>query len=209
MKKGILIFCAILFCFATDAQAQQDSIWTLEACISYALEKNIQVRKSTLINQKYQLYADDAKAQRFPSVNASADYNFSWSKSTTSGESGYSGVNGSNVSISSGVTIFNASKLTNQIKQAELDIKSGQFTFETTKESISLSILDAYLQVLYAEEQVKNSKRQIESTVGQVDLASERLALQIISKAGDSFELFSLFAGAGNGWLTYDPETER
>jgi outer membrane protein len=183
MKKGILIFCAALFCFATETQAQQDSVWTLEKCIKYALENNIQIRKSELSNQRYQYYADEAKAQRFPSVSASVSQNFDWSKSTTAGESGYTGMNGSNVSVNSGVTVFNASKLTNQIKQAELDIQGGQYSLETTKESISLSILDAYLQVLYAEEQVKNSEKQIESTASQLNLASERLAMQVISKA--------------------------
>jgi outer membrane protein len=183
MKRGILIFCAVLICFTTEAQAQQDSIWTLEKCINYALEKNIQVRKSELSNQRYQYYAGQAKAQRFPSVNASVNQNFNWSKSTTAGEPGNSGINGSNVSINSGVTVFNASKLTNQIKQAELDIRGGQYSLETTKESISLGILDAYLQVLYAEEQVKNSEKQIESTASQLNLASERLAMQVISRA--------------------------
>ena len=166
-----------------ETKAQQDSVWTLEKCIKYALEHNIQIRKSELTNQRYQYYADQAKAQRFPSVNASVSQNFNWSKSTTEGESGYSGVNGSNVSVNSGVTVFNASKLTNQIKQAELDIQGGQYSLETTKESISLSILDAYLQVLYAEEQVKNSEKQIESTASQLNLASERLAMQVISRA--------------------------
>jgi outer membrane protein len=181
MKRGILIFCAMLICFTTETLAQQDSIWTLEKCINYALEKNIQVRKSELSNQRYQYYAGQAKAQRFPSVSASVSQNFNWSKAT--GGSDYTGVNGSNVSLNSGVTIFGAGKLTNQIKQAELDIRGGQYSLETTKESISLSILDAYLQVLYAEEQVKNSEKQIESTVGQLNLASERLAMQVISKA--------------------------
>jgi outer membrane protein len=91
MKRGILIFCVMLFCFATETKAQQDSIWTLERCINYALKNNIQVRKSELSNQRYQYYADQAKANRFPSVNASLSQNFNWSRSTTEGESGYSG----------------------------------------------------------------------------------------------------------------------
>jgi len=148
-----------------------------------SLKKNIQVRKSELSNQQYQYYAEQARAQRFPSLNASVNQNFNWSKSTQEIVSGYSGINGSNISVNSGVTVFNGSKLTNQIKQADLDIQSGQYSLETTKESISLSILDAYLQVLYAEEQLKNSEKQIESTASQVDLASERLVLQVISQA--------------------------
>jgi outer membrane protein len=116
-----------------------------------------------------------------PSVNASVSQNFNWSKSTTTGSTGYSGVNGSNYSVNSGITIYNASRISNQIKQADLEIEGGKYSLETTKESISLSILNAYLQVLYAEEQVKNSQKQIESTVGELNLAGERLALQSIS----------------------------
>ena len=194
MKRGFLIFCAILSCFVSEAQSQQDSIWTLEKCINYALEKNIRVRKSELSNQMYQYYAGQAKAQRFPSVNAAVSQNFNWSKSMTEMEPVYSGINGSNVSVNSGITVFNASKLTNQIKQAELDIKGGQYSLETTKESISLNILDSYLQVLYAEEQVRNSEKQIESTASQLNLAAERLAMQVISKA-DYAQVKSQLAG--------------
>ncbi|MDX9725085.1 MAG: TolC family protein [Bacteroidales bacterium] len=181
MKSGILIYFAILICFATNLQAQQDSIWTLEECITHALEKNIQVRKGELSNERYQYYADQSRAQRFPSVNASLTQNYNWSKA--SGGSGYSGMNGSNLSINSSVTVFNGSRLTNQIKQAELDIQAGQYSLETIKESISLSIMNAYLQVLYAGEQERNTERQIESTMGQVELAAERLAIRLISQA--------------------------
>jgi len=177
-----MIFGVVLLAAANMA-AQQDNTWTLEECINYALEKNIQVRKSELANQRYLTYAGQAKAQRFPAVNASVSHNFNWSKSNVSGENGLNGTNGSNISVSSGVTVFNGSKITNQILQADLDVQSGIYSLETTKESISLTILDSYLQVLYAEEQVNNSKKQIESTSSQVDLAKERLAMQLISQA--------------------------
>lgn len=191
MKNGIMIF-GVFFLLTSGLRAQQDSVWTLEECINHALEKNIQVRKGELSNERYVYYADQSKAQRFPSVNASVTQNYNWSKSA--GGSGYSGMNGSNVSMNSSVTIFNGSRLTNQIKQAELDIQSGQYNLETTKESISLSILNAYLQVLYAEEQVKNSGKQIESTESQLNLAAERLAMQVISKA-DYAQVKSQLAG--------------
>ncbi|MBN2666907.1 MAG: TolC family protein [Bacteroidales bacterium] len=180
MKNGIMIF-GVFFLLTTALQAQQDSVWTLEECITHALEKNIQVRKSEISNERYQYYADQSRAQLFPSVNASLLQNYNWSKA--SGGSGYNGMNGSNVSMNSSVTVFNGSRLTNQIKQAELDIQAGQYSLEIIKESISLSIMNAYLQVLYAGEQVRNTERQIESTTGQVELAAERLAIRLISQA--------------------------
>ena len=186
MRKLILIFYLFVAAgtyLGMSTNAQQDSTWTLQKCIEHALHNNIQVRKSELSNQEYMIYAEQAKAQRFPSASASVAQNFNWTKSTATGASGLTGNNGSNYSVNSGVTIFNASKISVLIKQAELSIEGGKYSLETTKESISLSILDAYLQILYAEEQVSNSKKQIESTASQLNLAAERLALRAISQS--------------------------
>jgi outer membrane protein len=182
MKRGIMIF-GVFILVAARLAAQEDNIWTLEECINYALEKNIQVRKTELTNQRLELSARQTKAQRLPSANASVSQNFNWSRNTASGSSIFTGNNGSSYSLNSGITVFNASRITNLIRQAELDIQSGLLTLETTKESISLNILNAYLQVLYAEENVKNSQKQIESTASQLNLASERLAMQVISQS--------------------------
>ncbi len=183
MKQTILIFCAALLFCGIDLNAQQDSVWTLTKCIDYALSRNIQVRQSEVTNQEYQVTADQYKAQRFPSLGASVNQNFDWSKSNSTNGTTFAGANGSNYSLSSSVTLFNASKLTNQIKQSQFNVDAGKYSLETTKESISLSILDAYLQVLYAEEQVNNSEKQIESTASQLNLAAERLAMQVISRS--------------------------
>ena len=184
MRKLVFILSFSLMigtCHGMSLSYQQDSIWTLQKCIEHAFSQNIQIRKSEISNQRFEVYAEQAKASRLPSVNASVSQNFNWSKSTTTGTSGFTGTNGSNYSVNSGITVYNASRINNQIKQADLEIEGGKYSLETTKESISLSILNAYLQVLYAEEQVKNSQKQIESTTGQLNLAGERLALQSIS----------------------------
>jgi len=183
MRSLITIFFLMLFCEGLKVSAQQDSIWTLDDCITYALERNITIRKNEVSNRRNELYAEQARAQRFPSLNASINQNFNWTNSNSGSATGFSGSNGSNYSLNSGVTIFNASRLSNQIRQADLDIESGKYQLETAKESISLSILDAYLQILYAEEQVNNSRKQIEATQGQLKLAVERLQLKVISEA--------------------------
>jgi outer membrane protein len=181
MRKLILIIGATLILINGNITAQQDSTWTLQKCIEQAFNRNIQIRKSEISNQRFGLYAEQAKAQRLPSVNGSLNQNFTWSKSSLTGQTALTGSSGSNYSVNSGVTLYNASRINNQIKQADLELEGGKYSLETTKESISLSILNAYLQVLYAEEQVTNSQKQIESTNGELNLAGERLALQSIS----------------------------
>jgi outer membrane protein len=183
MRKFVIIFILILVAANNLTVAQQDSTWTLVKCIDYALSQNITIRKGELSNQRYGVYVEESKAQRLMSVNASVGQNFNWVRSTATGSSGLSGTNGSSYSVNSGVTIFNSSKITNQIKQSELNLEGGEYSLLTSKESISMSILDAYLQVLYTEEQVKNSEKQIMSSESQLNLAAERLRRQVISQS--------------------------
>ncbi len=179
-KMNVLVFIVLLSVFS-GISAQQDKVWTLEACINHALEQNIQVRKSGLNNQSLSFYLDQSKASRLPNLSASASQNFSWAKGME--ENSLKGSTSTSYSLNSGVTLFNGGRLKTQVKQAELDLQNGQLSLETTKESISLNILNAFLQVLYAEEQVKNAEKQIESTTGQLTLAEERLSLGAISQA--------------------------
>lgn len=181
MKVINIIISMVFLGFGTRLAAQESELWTLEECIAYALEQNIQVRKSELSTQSLEYSSEQAKAQRFPTLNASVNQNFNWNRVT--GESGFSGNNGSSYSVNSGVTIFNGFSVSNQIRQAALSVESGKLSTETTKESVSLEILNAFLSVLYAEEQVNNSEEQVAATTEQLRLAEERLTLEAISQS--------------------------
>ncbi len=183
IRKSLLIsgFLILVSGFMVNAQ---NKIWTLEECINYALSKNIQVQKTILTNSRNQLNANQAQANRLPSLNASASENFNWSKAFdyNTGLYGNSkGANSTNFSMNSNVSLFNGSKLSNKIKQAEIDLESGRYNSEAVKESIGLSIMNAYLQVLYDYENVSNAEKQIVSTTEQLNLAKERMDLGVIS----------------------------
>ena len=183
--KTIILLITLILPFFLSAQTDSLKTWNLTDCIDYALTQNIQVRKSILTNLSNQVNAEQANAQKLPSASASIRQNFSWSnrEDYTTGNSSFSGNNSTSYSVNSNITIYNGSKLNNLIKQAELDLQSGIYDSETIKESITLSILNAFLQVLFTEEQVKNAEKQIESTTEQLNLAEQRLNLSIISRS--------------------------
>lgn len=170
----------------TNGFAQEKS-WSLDGCINYALEHNITVGKANLSINRYSVLADQAKADRLPSVNASVNQNFSWGKSIISetGEEygGMKGSSSSSYSLSTNVSLFNGFKLQNSIKQTKLNLESGKYYAESVKESVELNVLNAFLNVLYADELVKNSVKQVESTTEQLALAKERLELSVISRS--------------------------
>ncbi len=165
-------------------KAQQPA-WTLQSCVDQALKQNIQIRKSELNIQVSAINADQTRLNRFPTVDGSLRQNFGWGTETDqlTGINSFNGSSSTSASVGSSVILYNGQKLTNTIKQAQLDYESGKLDLEALKESISLSVMDAYLQILYAEEQVTNSLHQTEVTTDELQLAAERLALSAISKA--------------------------
>ncbi|SHE45323.1 outer membrane protein [Mariniphaga anaerophila] len=184
--KTIILITAILISLCVRAQENETPAqWNLTQCIDYALKQNIQVRQSILTNLANQVNKEQAEAQKLPSLSASARQNFSWGnrEDASTGKSVFSGNNSTSYSLSSGITLYNGSKLNNLIKQADLDWQSGIYDSETIKETISLSILNAFLQVLFTEEQIKNAESQLESTTEQLNYAKERLAAGIISQS--------------------------
>ncbi len=164
----------------------QGKTWKLEECINYALDKNIQVKKSNLTSDQDLLYSNQAKSNRLPSVNASVSENFNWYKGFDSSTGQYGSSNGSNSTnygVNTSVSLYNGDKLNTRIKQAELNLQSSKYYSESVKESVGLNILNAYLQVLYSYESVKNAEKQIESTTEQLALAKERMDLGVIASS--------------------------
>jgi outer membrane protein len=81
------------------------------------------------------------------------------------------------------MTVYNGNKIRNAVKKSETDYEADKYNTEVIKETVSLNVLNAYLQVLYAEELVKNSNDQITSISEQLTLAGERLKLGAISNS--------------------------
>lgn len=184
-KNTIYLLVTLLIPFFSIAQNDTSSIWTLSDCINQALAQNVQVRQSLLTNMANKVNAQQSRNNKLPSVSSSVRQVFSWQNTTDAGTGDKSLTDNSSTSysINSSVVLYNGSRLKNLVEQSELDMQKGIYDSETIKETISLNVLNAYLKVLYTEEQVKNAERQMESTTEQLNLAEERLNLSIISRS--------------------------
>ncbi len=182
--KAILISTLMLASFASVRA--QNAQMTLEDCINYALSNNIQVQQAALSEESSMLYAEQSKASVLPSVSASVSQNFGWNKSVDVQAGDYGSLDGSNstsYSVNSSVVLFNGDKLKNQIEQSKLDLQSSLLYTEVVKESVELNILNAFLQILYAQESVLNAEKQIEATGEELILAEERMNLGLVSQS--------------------------
>ncbi len=176
MATALMITCA-----AVTAQTKQ---WSLTDCINYALEQNIQVRKSAVSVSLGEISLQQAKDNMLPSLSGSMGENLGWRLDAGgTDESSWVGSSRTTASLSSGLTLFSGFQLRNRVRLAGLDYKSLEYSADQTRESVSLNIMSAYLQVLYSEEQVTNARNQADATREELALAAERLALGAIANS--------------------------
>ena len=158
--KLYLIIASILFVQFSFAQDGSNSptpkIWSLEDCITYALENNITIKDAALNTNIAEVDYDKSKSSRLPNVFGSASQSFSNGNSIDPITSNFVAdqINSSNVGINSSMILFQGNQVSNQIKQNKLFLEQSIFEEAVEKNNIVLNLLETYLQTLYSKESI-------------------------------------------------------
>lgn len=152
-----------------DAQELPER-WTLQTCLEYALENNIQVRQSRVGELSGLEDTELAKAQLFPSLSASVTQGFvNYPSSDATENNSYSG----NYNLNANWTLFDGGKRTKEIKKSKIQNEVDKLSTEETEDNIQIAIVQAYLQVMYAMESVKINENTVETAKAERDRAKE------------------------------------
>lgn len=167
MKKIILLILLISSIQTTKAQNN----WSLKKCIEYALENNITIKQQVIQENISKVDYESSKANLLPDLNFSASDNVTFGRSVDPFTNTFTTdrANSLNFGLSSSITVFSGLQNYNSIKQSELNLMATSEYTKKIKNDISLSLSNAYLQVLFAEELLNNSKNQLEITKLQVE----------------------------------------
>ncbi|MDD2196150.1 MAG: TolC family protein [Bacteroidales bacterium] len=168
IKQSVATIAVIAF-LSFSAKAQE--LWSLQQCIEYALDNNIQLKQQELNVKITENQLIRAKHGVYPNLNASANHNYSFGRSTNyiTNQKERSDIQSSSMSISTQVTLFNGFQLTNSKRQEALNLQASLSDVEGLKNNISLNIAAAYLQILFSEEIVESSRMQLELSTMQVE----------------------------------------
>ncbi len=169
MKHLFVLFSAAIFIsggFVANAQ----NVWSLQKCIDYALENNIQIKQQELNTNYYENQVSQAKSNRLPNLNAQIGNDNSFGRSLTY-DNTYKNVNSSSITggASTNLTIFDGFQLSNTIDKQELDLQATLKDLQKAKDDIMLSIARSYLEILFAEEIVLVDSAQLEVTRQQIN----------------------------------------
>lgn len=172
-------FTLMLFLFFLGfGLTAQDKVWSLEECIRYAIENNIQIQQNE-INQE--ISKQDLTSSRYgllPDLNgfASHGYNFGQAIDPFTNEFATTQVRTNSVSLSSSVVLFNGFNNINSIKRNQSNLEAARYDLEKIKNDISLNIANQYLRILFNKELLKNAENQLKVTQVQKNRVSKQVS---------------------------------
>lgn len=180
MIKNILLITAFLTASFTYSQKQ----WTLKEAVNQALEKNITIRQNRLSVELSKKDVDLAKGNFLPNLNASSSGSFSFGSfiDRVSNTRISSDNFNSSFDLNSNITIFNGFRNLNSYKQAKLGVEASKYNLQVIENDISLFVVDGYLNILFAKENLEVAKVQYEISKKQVDAADARFNAGAVAK---------------------------
>ena len=158
--------------------------WNLQTCIDYAKRNNLTLNSLRLnvriAEQNYLL----AKAARQPNLTGSVTGTYTHSKNTNPVISGFQTESSfsNNYSLTSGITIYNGGAITDNIKMQNLQIQASNQTVVENELDITLQIVQDYLNILLAKENVVYVQDLVKSTSAQVDQGKQEYEVGTIAR---------------------------
>lgn len=174
MKFKVASLVAMIILFQIRISYSQDN-WSLEKCISHALDNNITIKQQELYAKSYEVNKMQSILNLLPSLNASGAYSASSGRALDQSTYQFTtqSVNSINAQLSTNLTIFNGLQKINTIRQNKYNLLASLKDLEKLRNDISLNVAAAYLQILFNMELVQVAKNQVGVTQLQVDRTSK------------------------------------
>ncbi len=169
MKTKIILFIAVI----TSLSAFSQKKWTLKECVDHALENNITIKQNKLNIDLQEENVLSSKGNFLPTVSANTggNLNFGSGFDPVSQNRIATSIFGGSFGVSSGVTIFNGFRNLNTYKQAQLGVASSKLDLQKIQNDVSLFVVNGYLNVLFAKENLTVAKVQAAISKKQIERA--------------------------------------
>lgn len=169
MKQVISSVALASFFFCVPAGAQETAKqWSLEECIRYAIENNIDLKQRELEQQSREVDLHTSKYSWLPSLNASVGENFGFGRSES--KDGLI-VDRNSANTTAGIQLSMPLldlKIPSDIAARKLDLKASFETLNKAKEDLSINVASYFLQALYNKEMLKIAELQVALSSEQV-----------------------------------------
>jgi outer membrane protein len=182
IKKGLLILLTMTG-MLNVSQAQET--WSLQKCVDYALENNIQIKQAELDNKTAEVNLFGSRMSSLPNLNANLGYNYSAGRSIDpfSNIIVDQDVTSQNGGINASVPIFNGFQIRNATKRDEQGLLASNYSLQDTKNTVTLNVVTFYTNILFNRELLEVAQLRLQTTQTQENRVSKQVELGALPQA--------------------------
>lgn len=165
-------------------------VWTLEECITYAFENNIQIKQSRLQTETAEINLLQSKLDFAPYINGGSNLNYNWGRNIDPVTNIYNNKQtmNNNYSLNGQIDLFNGLSKWSTLKKSEVDLKSSLYLSEEIENSIALNLTGSYLNILFSHELLLVAEKQLDVTKKQIERTEKLVEAGTLPK-GDLLEI--------------------
>ena len=161
-------------------------VWTLEECIDYALEHNIEIKRQELGVDNSEIGLSENRWDYAPSLSAGSSYSISSGRvlDQTTYEFIENNVLGSSsASVSGSVQIFSGMRRHYALKKAKASMKASLADLASVRQDIEMNVTAAYLQILCDQENLASAREMASMLESQMEKIQTMVELGRVTEA--------------------------
>lgn len=161
-------------------------VWTLEECIGYALEHNIEVKRQELGVDDSETGLSETRWDYAPSLSAGSSYSLSSGRvldQTTYEFIENNVVGSSSASVSGSVQVFSGMRRHYALKKAKASLKASLADLESVRTDVELNVTAAYLQILCDQENLASAREMASMLESQMERIQTMVDLGRVTEA--------------------------
>ncbi|HNQ60535.1 MAG TPA: TolC family protein [Bacteroidales bacterium] len=197
LKQVILLM--LLFFLPFLGYGQEIHEWTLEECITYARNHNINVKKQMLNVQLQKINTTESKLTMLPTLGGNATHVYNWGQTIDpfTNQFATERVRSNSFYVSTQMVLFSGFQKLNTLRKSQLDLNISELEVEKMMNDISLNVATFYLQALYNAELLNISESQLKV----VKLQRDRIKILVESGSLAQGELLNMEAQVASAEL--------
>ncbi len=182
--------------FFISVLAFSQETWTLDECVAYAIEHNLQVKNTAYNKDSSKESYRQSVRDLLPSVNGYTDYRIRYGRSADPNTNDYVNTEffSNNYSLNANLDLFRGFQKLNSIKASKFIYKATQEDILQEKFLLAFRVMSAYYDIKFYEGLVANSLEQQEISQANYDLVNKQVELGIMAGA-DLYEAESNLLG--------------
>jgi len=181
----MLRICIVFILLSIGLNTYGQDKWSLQKCVDYALENNLQVKQSGLDVESAEINLFGSKMSTLPNMNGNLGVNTSTGRSIDPFTNTIidRGINSQNASLNASLPLFDGGQRHNSIKRDQFGQLASEKDLESVQNDVTLNVVTFYTNILFNQELLETAKLRLQTTESQENRVEKQVEIGALAQA--------------------------